>query len=105
MDLAGSRRGAARSVGDAGALLGAAAAGFVAGEVVEAAAIGVDEICCLIDFGVGDEEVLAGLEPLDRLRQRFAGPAAERRPRTKRPGPGGGGEEGRLRITRWMTSM
>ncbi|MER6051817.1 amino acid adenylation domain-containing protein [Streptomyces sp. NPDC001793] len=30
---------------------------------------GVDEIACLIDFGVGTDEVLASLEHLDRLRQ------------------------------------
>lgn len=31
--------------------------------------IGVDEIACLIDFGVETDEVLAGLAHLDRLRQ------------------------------------
>jgi hypothetical protein len=31
--------------------------------------IGVDEIACLIDFGVETDEVLAGLSHLDRLRQ------------------------------------
>ena len=34
------------------------------------AAIGVDEIACLIDFGVPTDVVLAHLEQLDRLRQR-----------------------------------
>ncbi len=36
------------------------------------AAIGVDEIACLIDFGVPTDVVLAQLEELDRLRQRAA---------------------------------
>lgn len=36
-------------------------------------AAGVDEIACLIDFGVGTEEVLASLSHLDRLRERCAG--------------------------------
>ncbi|WKX69274.1 MupA/Atu3671 family FMN-dependent luciferase-like monooxygenase [Streptomyces sp. XD-27] len=35
-------------------------------------AIGVDEIACLIDFGVGTDEVLAGLEHLGRLRAAWA---------------------------------
>ncbi|HYU32862.1 MAG TPA: MupA/Atu3671 family FMN-dependent luciferase-like monooxygenase [Thermoanaerobaculia bacterium] len=34
--------------------------------------IGVDEIACLIDFGVGEEQVLAALEPLDALRRLFS---------------------------------
>ncbi|MEV7560546.1 MupA/Atu3671 family FMN-dependent luciferase-like monooxygenase [Streptomyces sp. NPDC089795] len=38
-------------------------------------AAGVDEIACLIDFGVPDEQVLAGLEHLDRLRIACAAPA------------------------------
>ncbi|MFD7904191.1 LLM class flavin-dependent oxidoreductase [Kitasatospora sp. NPDC057904] len=45
-----------------------------ASAVVERArAAGVDELACLIDFGIPDETVLAGLEHLDRLRQRSAG--------------------------------
>ena len=35
-------------------------------------AIGVDEVGCLIDFGVDPKAVLAGLPHLDRLRERFA---------------------------------
>ena len=35
-------------------------------------AIGVDEVGCLIDFGVNAEAVLASLPRLDALRQRFA---------------------------------
>ncbi len=31
--------------------------------------LGVDEVACLIDFGVDDDEVLASLEHLDRLRR------------------------------------
>ncbi len=46
---------------------------------------GVDEIACLIDFGIETDEVLRGLESLDRLARMFsrsagvaaAGPAAE----------------------------
>jgi natural product biosynthesis luciferase-like monooxygenase protein len=38
---------------------------------------GVDEIACLIDFGIPHELVLAGLRHLDRLRQMFAPAAAE----------------------------
>jgi hypothetical protein len=34
------------------------------------ASIGVDEIACLIDFGVPTDVTLAHLEPLDQLRQR-----------------------------------
>jgi natural product biosynthesis luciferase-like monooxygenase protein len=34
------------------------------------AAIGVDEVACLIDFGVPPDEVLASLEHLDELRRR-----------------------------------
>ncbi len=35
-------------------------------------AIGVDEVGCLIDFGVDPQAVLASLPHLDRLRERFA---------------------------------
>ncbi|GAA4989225.1 MupA/Atu3671 family FMN-dependent luciferase-like monooxygenase [Kitasatospora paranensis] len=38
------------------------------------AAMGVDEIACLIDFGVGREDVLRSLHYLDALRARVAGP-------------------------------
>jgi natural product biosynthesis luciferase-like monooxygenase protein len=36
-------------------------------------AIGVDEIACLIDFGVPANQVLAGLKPLKEVRDRYAG--------------------------------
>jgi natural product biosynthesis luciferase-like monooxygenase protein len=40
-------------------------------KMVEAvAAIGVDEIACLIDFGLPHDTIMAGLEHLDRLRRR-----------------------------------
>jgi CheY-like chemotaxis protein len=40
-------------------------------KMVEAvAAIGVDEIACLIDFGLPSETIMNGLEHLDRLRRR-----------------------------------
>jgi natural product biosynthesis luciferase-like monooxygenase protein len=35
-------------------------------------AIGVDEIACLIDFGVPANQVLAGLQPLKAVRDRYA---------------------------------
>ena len=41
--------------------------------VAALAGIGVDEVACLIDFGVPAAEVLAGLEPLSRLRALVAG--------------------------------
>jgi hypothetical protein len=34
--------------------------------------VGVDEIACLIDFGVDVDSVLASLERLDELRARYA---------------------------------
>jgi natural product biosynthesis luciferase-like monooxygenase protein len=37
--------------------------------------IGVDEVACLIDFGVARETVLKGLELLDQLRRRFSAEA------------------------------
>jgi len=40
------------------------------GLVEEAAEAGVDEIACLIDFGLETNQVLAGLESLDALRRR-----------------------------------
>ncbi|GGV42738.1 MupA/Atu3671 family FMN-dependent luciferase-like monooxygenase [Streptomyces spectabilis] len=40
--------------------------------VAALADLGVDEIACLIDFGVGTDEVLASLAHLDRLRERCA---------------------------------
>jgi hypothetical protein len=40
-------------------------------EIVERLrSIGVDEVACLIDFGVDTDRVLGGLEHLDRLRAR-----------------------------------
>lgn len=46
--------------------------------VVEAArAAGVDEIACLIDFGLPDDTVLDSLHHLDELRRTAATPAAE----------------------------
>ena len=41
--------------------------------VHDLAALGVDEVACLIDFGVDEERVLDGLEHLDRLRRLVAG--------------------------------
>lgn len=41
------------------------------------AALGVDEVACLVDFGLPDEDVLAGLAPLIELAQ-APGPAADR---------------------------
>ncbi|HKP60206.1 MAG TPA: MupA/Atu3671 family FMN-dependent luciferase-like monooxygenase, partial [Polyangiales bacterium] len=40
-------------------------------------AIGVDDVACLIDFGVPTEQVLAGLEQLDELRARAARPVPQ----------------------------
>ena len=37
------------------------------------AAIGVDEIACLIDFGIPADDVLKSLPLLDQLRRRFTG--------------------------------
>ncbi len=43
--------------------------------LVEALAdIGVTEIACLVDFGVGADEVIAGLEGLERLKAAFSSP-------------------------------
>ncbi len=39
--------------------------------------IGVDDVACLIDFGVAPDTVLAHLPYLDRLRRRVAAPRAE----------------------------
>ncbi len=41
--------------------------------VAELADLGVDEIACLIDFGLPTDDVLAGLTHLDELRRRCAG--------------------------------
>lgn len=41
--------------------------------VEEIRAAGVDEIASLIDFGLDDETVLAGLNPLSRLKDEFSG--------------------------------
>jgi natural product biosynthesis luciferase-like monooxygenase protein len=46
-----------------------------AGVVQRLAGIGVDEIACLVDFGLQFDTVLAGLPLLDELRARFATPA------------------------------
>ncbi|MFI5496378.1 MupA/Atu3671 family FMN-dependent luciferase-like monooxygenase [Actinoplanes sp. NPDC051859] len=43
-------------------------------------AIGVDEVACLIDFGVPTDEVLASLPALDAVRQAAAAPPADRVP-------------------------
>jgi len=43
------------------------------------AEIGVDEVACLVDFGVETEAVLASLEPLAELKRRTQERAAERR--------------------------
>jgi hypothetical protein len=37
------------------------------------AAAGVDELACLVDFGVPDADVVAGFALLDELRQRVDG--------------------------------
>jgi natural product biosynthesis luciferase-like monooxygenase protein/FkbM family methyltransferase len=42
----------------------------------ELTAAGVDEVACLIDFGVDTDRALAALEPLDALRRAWRGPAA-----------------------------
>ena len=54
-------------------------------------AVGVDEVACLIDFGVDFEPVMASLERLDELRRRVtAAPAPPAPPArgTARPSPG-----------------
>jgi hypothetical protein len=40
--------------------------------VRSARAAGVDELACLIDFGVPEDQTLAGLEYLDQLRKEHA---------------------------------
>ncbi len=47
-------------------------------QVARVGAIGVDEIACLIDFGVPTDEVLASLPMLDRVRSRSNEPRAPR---------------------------
>jgi natural product biosynthesis luciferase-like monooxygenase protein len=59
---------------DDGGLLGTVAK--VRGAVERFAALGVDELACLIDFGVPADAVLAGLPHLDHLRRECAGVAA-----------------------------
>jgi hypothetical protein len=44
--------------------------------VGELAALGIDEIACLVDFGLPPDIVLAGLEQLDDLRRSAAAPPA-----------------------------
>ncbi|WP_249383962.1 MupA/Atu3671 family FMN-dependent luciferase-like monooxygenase [Chitinivorax sp. B] len=43
-----------------------------AAKVTQLRQLGVDEIACLLDFGVGADQVLEHLGPLDQLRTRFA---------------------------------
>jgi natural product biosynthesis luciferase-like monooxygenase protein len=47
---------------------------------------GVDEIACLIDFGVADDDVLASLVPLDELRARCNGDGAAAALASEAPG-------------------
>jgi natural product biosynthesis luciferase-like monooxygenase protein len=64
---------------EAGGLLGTAARAEAMAERFRA--IGVDEVACLIDFGLPADAVLAGLEHLDRVRERAsAAPAVARQP-------------------------
>jgi natural product biosynthesis luciferase-like monooxygenase protein len=42
--------------------------------------IGVNEVACLVDFGLPYDEVMASLERLDQLRKRFAKPEQEAAP-------------------------
>jgi natural product biosynthesis luciferase-like monooxygenase protein/amino acid adenylation domain-containing protein len=44
------------------------------------AGVGVDEVACMIDFGVPTPEVLASLRHLEELRAKFAAGAGERTP-------------------------
>lgn len=48
----------------------------LANRIRQLAAVGVNEIACLIDFGVPTETTLEGLASLDRLRQMFTPSAA-----------------------------
>ena len=50
------------------------------------AAIGVDEIACLIDFGVPTDRVIASFDALNRLRLAVAGPPTDRGRADDRPG-------------------
>ena len=45
--------------------------------IAELQAAGVNELACLVDFGVDASAVLAGLEHVDRLRRRCSAPPAE----------------------------
>ncbi|NUS43884.1 MAG: aminotransferase class I/II-fold pyridoxal phosphate-dependent enzyme [Mycobacteriaceae bacterium] len=54
-----------------------------ADRVEQLKSIGIDEIACLIDFGVEDHKVLEGLETLNALRARFEHAA----PRSPEPRP------------------
>lgn len=56
---------------DNGGLLGAV--DKAVGTVARLRAIGVDELACLIDFGIPTDEVIAGFKHLDRLRGLCAG--------------------------------
>jgi natural product biosynthesis luciferase-like monooxygenase protein len=62
---------------DDGGLLGTVAK--VRGAVDRFAALGVDELACLIDFGVPADAVLDGLPHLDQLRRECAGAVAAAR--------------------------
>ena len=46
--------------------------------VAEFAELGVDELACLLDFGIADQTVLDGLARLDLVRQRTSNPAFSR---------------------------
>lgn len=52
------------------------------------AALGVDEIACFVDFGVAADDLLAGVDQLGQLRERFAsGPQLEARERVSVTAP------------------
>ena len=53
---------------ETGGLFGTARTG---GDGAEVVGIGVDEVACLIDFGVDTDAVLAALPHLDRLKDTF----------------------------------
>ncbi|MDT9701393.1 MupA/Atu3671 family FMN-dependent luciferase-like monooxygenase [Streptomyces sp. P17] len=55
---------------DGGAMMGTVAQCTAMAERIRA--VGVDELACLIDFGVPTEDVLASLPLLDTVRRRFA---------------------------------
>ncbi|MEE1825262.1 LLM class flavin-dependent oxidoreductase [Streptomyces sp. BE20] len=55
---------------DTGGLFGTVEDGLATLERLDA--LGIDEVACLIDFGVDPDQVLAGLEHLDRLKDAWA---------------------------------